>query len=175
MPYRTASATVVANASGAQIVGIVNMDNRGLAADNNGDPVPPENVGKGASSNMALLGQETTKVFFSQVPKNAGGIFTGGVIIANATGTAGTCQFVFTGNPAATYGVPGADGSGNVPLGANGQISFFLGNVTGLDDGFNASVTATCTQKDFGVSNWSANAGTGKLGDSYVENNGYNQ
>ena len=174
MQNRTGTATVTANAAGATIVGIVNMDNRGDPLDNNGNSVPVESVGKGASSNMGVLGQETFKVFFSQVPKNAGGIFTGGVIVANATATAGTCTFTFTGNPAATNGVPLAVG-GNVPLPASGQISFSLGGVVGLPDGFNASVTATCTQKVFGVSNFSANAGTGKLGDSYVENNGYNQ
>jgi hypothetical protein len=175
MQNRTGSATVVANAAGAQIVGIVNMDNRGDPNDNNLLPVPAENIGKGGSSNMGVYGQETFKVFFSQVPRNAGNLFTGGVVVANTAATAGTCQFAFTGVAAATKGVPNADASGNVVLPANGQISFFLGNVVGLPDGFNASVTATCTQKVFGVSNWSVNSGTGKLGDSYVENNGYNQ
>jgi hypothetical protein len=176
MGNRTGAGTVTADTAGALLVGIVNSDNRGNAIDNNGAAVPAENIGKGASSNMGVLGQETTKVFFSQVTKkSSGGIFTGGVIVANATATAGTCQFTFTGVPAATAGVPTADASGNVVLPASGQISFFLGNVTNLPDGFNASVTATCTQKVFGVSNFSADAGTGKLGDSYTENNGYNQ
>jgi len=53
----------------------------------------------------------------------------------------------------------------------------------GIDDGFNSSVSANCYLDDdhkdvginvFGVSNFSA-VPTNKYGDSYIENNGYNQ
>ncbi len=167
MTNRTGSAVVTANAAGASIVGIVNMDNRGDPNDNNLQTVPLSDVGKGATSNMGVLGQETFKVFFSQVPRYAGNIWKGGVIIANSTNVAGTCDFTYSGVPAATQT--------GVTLPASGQISFSQSNVSGLPDSFNASVTATCTQKVFGVGNFSVAANSGLLGDSYVENNGYNQ
>ncbi len=166
MQNRTGAGKAVANAPGALIVGIINSDNRGDPNDNNQQAVPVENIGKGATVNMGIDGKQTTKVFLAQVPKRAGGIFTGGVIISNTTGTATTCTFDYTGVPAASQ---------TLSLPANGQISFFLANVPNLPDGFNASVTATCGQAVFGVGNLSADAGTGSLGDSYTENNGFNQ
>ena len=133
MSWRTGSG-IVSSTNGAKLVGIVNQDNRGLPADNNNQPVQENNIGKGVTSNMGILGQETNKVFFSQVPKNAGvpPTFTGGVIVANATGTAGKCQFSFTGYQTGSVDIKIQNRlwpNGIVDLPANGQISFYMERV----------------------------------------------
>ena len=162
---RTGRASVYAKDSSnnnVSIVGIVNMDNRGGYGGQTGD------IGKSATSNMGVIGQETNDVFFPQLPKKAGNIFTGGLIVANATGTPGSCDFTFYSSPIVTLN--------NVTLPANGLISLYMGiQVPGLPDGFNGSAKAHCNPKVFGVGNFSADASTGKLGDSYVEYNAYNQ
>lgn len=166
MSQRYASVKVVANTSGAKIVGITNIDNRGLAADNSGQPVPLENIGKGATVNMALDGTATNTLFFTQVAKRISG-FSGGIVISNTTTTAGTCDLTFAGEPGATMSA--------VTLPASGQISLFLPNNPNLPDGFNASVKAVCTQNVFGTYNFSIEPGYGKYGDSYIEANALNQ
>jgi hypothetical protein len=164
---RYASLKVTANAEGAEIVGITNVDNRGLAADNGGNPVPQENIGKGASTNMALDGTATTTLFFTQIAKNYSG-FSGGFIIANTTDVPGTCDIYFAGQPDSSAML-------DVSLPASGQISFYLPNNPNLANGFNAGVKAICTQNVFGTYNFSIDAGYGKYGDSYIEANGLNQ
>lgn len=166
MSQRYASVEVVANAAGAKIVGITNIDNRGLAADNNGEAVPLENIGKGATVNMALEGNATSNLFFTQVAKRISG-FSGGIVISNTTDVAGTCDLTFAGQPGATMTA--------VTLPANGQISLFLPNNPNLPDGFNASVKAVCTQNVFGTYNFSIEPGYGKYGDSYIEANALNE
>ena len=167
MTKRYAALKVTANAVGASIVGITNLDNRGDASDNDGAAVPTENIGKGASANMALDGTATTTLFFSQVAKHVSG-FSGGIIISNATSTAGNCNITFAGQPAT------AD-MNDMVLPANGQISLYLPSNPNLVNGFNASVKAVCTQNVFGTYNFSIEPGGGKYGDSYIEANALNQ
>ncbi|GAP13764.1 hypothetical protein LARV_01519 [Longilinea arvoryzae] len=167
MAQRYASLKVTADAEGAEIVGITNIDNRGLSADNNGVAVPMENIGKGASVNMALDGTATNTLFFTQVAKKASG-FSGGIVIVNTTSSPATCDISFAGQPdSATYN--------DAPLPANGQISLYLGTYANLPNGFNASVKAICTENVFGTYNFSIEAGVGKYGDSYIEANALNQ
>lgn len=166
MSNRYASVKIVADAPGAEIVGITNIDNRGLVADNAGATVPEENIGKGATVNMALDGTATKTLFFTQVAKRTSG-FSGGIVISNTTNTAGTCDLTFAGQPGANMN--------DVALPANGQISLFLPNNPNLQDGFNASVKAVCSQNVFGTYNFSIEPGYGKYGDSYIEANALNQ
>lgn len=166
MAKRYASVKVEANAAGAKIVGITNIDNRGLTADNDGQPVPLENIGKGATVNMSLDGTATNTLFFTQVAKRVSG-FSGGIVVSNTTNVAGTCDLTFAGQPGATMN--------DVALPANGQISLFLPNNPNLLDGFNASVKAVCTQNVFGTYNFSIEPGNAKYGDSYIEANALNQ
>ncbi len=167
MRYRYASLKVTANADGALIVGITNVDNRGSASDNNGLPVPAENIGKGASSNMALDGTATDTLFFTQVAKKVSG-FSGGIIIVNTTDIEGTCDISFAGQPDSASML-------GVALPSSGQISLYLPNNPNLADGFNAGVKAVCTQSVFGTYNFSIESGYGKFGDSYIEANALNQ
>jgi hypothetical protein len=167
MTKRYAALKVTANAAGASIVGITNLDNRGNASDNDGASVPTENIGKGATANMALDGTATTTLFFAQVAKHISG-FSGGIIISNTTSNAGSCNITFAGQPST------ADMNG-VGLPANGQISLYLPNNSNLVNGFNASVKAVCTQNVFGTYNFSIEPGMGKYGDSYIEANALNQ
>ena len=115
---------------------------------------------------MLFRSQETTTLFFPQVPRNKSS-FSGGFIVANTTDTAGTCDITFSGVPAATLT--------GVALPAKGSISRFLPNIANLPDGFNAGVVATCTVDVVGIANWSANVGSNKLGDSFVQSNAINQ
>lgn len=166
MPNRTGTVKMTANATGAVIAGNVNMDNRGLATDNDGVPVPVENIGKGSSYNLSADGTATHSLVFPQVAKHFSS-YTGGIVISNAEAVPGTCDITFVNQPGATI-------TGRA-LPANGIISIYLGDVAALASGFNASVAATCTTNVFGTYNFSIEAGSGKYGDSYVENNALNQ
>jgi hypothetical protein len=157
---RFGSAVIEADAGGS-IVAIVNEDNRGGAG------VPAERVGQGSSYNAIADGSQTSTVFFAQVTRKAGGVFSGGFQVANTTGTAGTCDITYAGQAGAT--------EDNVPLPANGSIARFAPNVSGLPDGFNAAVTVVCNQPVVGISNLAAEPGSGKFGDSFTQANGLNQ
>jgi hypothetical protein len=146
--------------SGGPIVAIVNEDNRG------GVGVPVERIGQGSTYNAILGGSETNIVFFAQVPRSAGGVFSGGFQISNTTGNVGSCDIVYTNVPAANQ---------TLPLPANGSISVFAPNVPNLPDGFNAGVTATCTQPVVGISNLAVVVGSGRYGDSFTQTTGLNK
>ena len=157
---RYGSADITASNDGT-IVAIVNEDNRG------GEGIPTVRHGQGASYNGILDGTQTNTIFFSQVPRKAGGIWSGGYLISNTTDTAGTCDITYAGVPGATQN--------DVPLDAKGSISHFIPNVSGVPDGFNSSVTATCTQPVIGIFNFAVEADSGRFGDSFVQANGLNQ
>jgi len=155
---------VVQGAPGSQIIAIVNEDNR--------DPASPiERQGQGATYNALRQGSQTPTVFFPQVVRKAGNIFSGGFNIANTTAAAGTCNITYS-------GAAPANESG-VPLAANGTIARFGPNVANLPDGFNASVKATCTVAVIGINNLAVDpatsGGAGKVGDSFTQNTGINQ
>jgi len=147
--------------SGGPVVAIVNEDNRGGAG------VPPERVGQGATYNAIPAGTETNTVFFAQVPRNAGGVFSGGFQIANTTSIPTTCNIIYAGAPSAN--------ETNVPLPANGSIARYAPNVVNLPDGFNGAVTVICGQPIVGISNMAVNPGSGRYGDSFTQTNGLNR
>jgi hypothetical protein len=165
MGQRYGSATITANEAGAVIVAIVNEDNRGNPVDNDNNAVPIERVGQGSTYNAILNGSQTADMFFAQIVNNAGGIYSGGFQIANTTSVPGTCV--------ATYGTSGV--TQNLSLGALGSVGVFAPNVPSLPDGYNSSVSVTCTVDIVGISNLAANTGSGKLGDSFTQGNGLNQ
>jgi hypothetical protein len=167
MSQHFGSAVVKTLDAGASAIAIVNEDNRGNAADNGGVAVPVERIGQGASYNAIPDGSQTANVFYAQIPRAAGGVYSGGIIIANTTNTASTCNITYSGVPAATQN--------NVALPANGQISVYAPNVPNLPNGFNASVSATCGQPVVGLGNLAAAPGTGKYGDSFAEKSGVNR
>jgi len=129
--------------------------------------IPIERHGQGASYNGVLDGTQTTTMFFSQVPRKAGGIWSGGYLVSNTTDSAGTCDITYAGVPGATQN--------DVPLPASGSISHYMPNVSGVPDGFNSSVTVTCTQPIIGIFNFAAEPGSGRYGDSFIQANGLNQ
>lgn len=157
---RAGSAEIVAQ-SGGTIIAIVNEDNRG------GPEVPTERIGQGATYNAMPDGSQTTNLFFFQVPRRAGGIFSGGFMVSNTTANEGTCDIVYSGEPAAN--------ENDVPLPANGSFWRYAPNVANLPDGFNSSVTVTCTQPVVGIANLAAEPGSGRYGDSFAQSNGLNQ
>jgi len=152
---------VVEVQSGGPIVAIVNEDNRGGAG------VPVERAGQGSTYNAIPAGTETTTVFFAQIARNAGGIFSGGFQVANTTNTDGTCNISYAGASAAN--------ETGVTLPANGSIARYGPNVTNLPDGFNGAVTVTCDVSIVGISNLAVNPGSGRYGDSFTQGNGLNQ
>jgi len=152
---------IVQAASGGSVVAIVNQSNLGGAG------VAPEYLGQGATYSAIANGSQTTKIFLPQIPDKAGGFWVGGFQITNTTGSSGTCTIVYNGVAGAT--------ENNVPLPANGFFSRYAPNVPNLTDGFNASVTVTCTQPVVGIANMAVLAGSGKLGDSFSQSNGLNQ
>jgi hypothetical protein len=168
---RFGSALITADAAGAEIVAIINEDNRGNAEDNDGNPVPAERVGQGSTYNAINNGSQTADVFFAQVAKNAGLVWSGGFQIANTTGGAGSCVATFTGI---------AD-TLTIPLDAYGSASVYAPNIKLPDDtpllpdGFNAAVSVACDVDIVGISNLAVNPGSGKLGDSFTQGNGLNQ
>ena len=152
---------VIEAAAGGSIVAIVNEDNRG------GVGVPAERVGQGSSYNAIADGSQTSTVFFAQVTRKAGGVFSGGFQVSNTTGTPGTCTISYAGQAGAT--------ENNVNLPANGSIARFAPNVAGLPDGFNAAVTVDCTQPVVSIANLAVEPGSGKFGDSFTQSNGLNR
>ncbi len=138
------------------IVAIINEDNRGGS--------DAWRNGQGSTYNAFPAGSETTKVFFSQVPRKVLGYISGGFQISNTTATDATCTIDYA-------GVPAAKETG-VALPANGSLLRYAPNVANLTDGFNAAVTVTCTQPIVGISNFQA---IGKYGDSFIQTNGLNQ
>ena len=172
MSKRSGSAKITTTDAGGtfdaagSIVAIINEDNRGLASDNNGAAIPVEQIGQGITYNAVLSGAETTSVFIPQFVRNAS-VFNGGFQIANTTGSAGTCDITYNSDT-------DANETGKT-LAANGVIVRYGPNVTNLNNGYNASVTVTCTVPIIGMYNFSASSGTGKLGDSLITNNTINQ
>lgn len=155
------------NPVSGEIVAIANEDNLGSSSDNNGSPVPAEQVGQGISYNGFQLGTETNKVFIPQFVRFTSSRFNGGFVIANTTNTATTCNISYNSDMDAN--------ETNVPLAGNGVIIRYAPNVANLNNGYNASVTVTCGQPIFGMYNFSAAPGTGGLGDSFITNNAINQ
>jgi hypothetical protein len=147
--------------SGGPIVAIINEDNRG------GPGVPAERIGQGSSYNAIAEGTQTGTMFFAQVARHAGGIFSGGFQISNTTGTAATCNIVYVAAAAAN--------ESNVTLPANGSLARYAPNVPNLPDGYNAAARVTCTQPIVGISNLAVNPGSGRFGDSFTQANGLNQ
>jgi len=148
-------------ASGGTIVAIINEDNRG------GPGVPAERVGKGSTYNAFADGLQTDTVFFAQITRKAGGVFSGGFQVANTTSTAGACDIAYAGAAL-------ADETG-VTLPASGVIARYGPNVANLPDGFNSSASVVCTQSIIGISNLAAEPGSGKYGDSFTQGNGLNR
>jgi len=147
--------------SGGPVIAIVNEDNRGGAG------VPAERAGQGSTYNAIADGTQTKTVFFPQIARHAGGVFSGGFQIANTTATAGTCNITYAGAAAAN--------ETNVALPANGSIARYAPNVANLPDGFNAAVTVTCDVPVVGISNLAVDTGSGRYGDSFMQGNGLNQ
>ena len=152
---------VIQASSGDSIVAIVNEDNRGGAG------IPAERVGQGSTYNAIADGSQTSTVFFPQVTRKAGIVFSGGFQVANSTSTAGTCSIKYNADTDAN--------ESNVPLPANGSIARYAPNVANLNDGYNASVSVECNREVLGIANLAAEPGSGKLGDSATTANGLNQ
>lgn len=152
---------IIEAATGGSVVAIVNEVNWG------GSGIPVERAGQAGTYNAFLDGQQTNTVFLPQIPRNAGGIWSGGFQINNTTDVDATCTITYAGVPAAT--------ETSVALPKNGFFSRYGPSVANLPDGFNSSVTITCTQPIVGIANQAINPGSGKLGDTFGQSNGLNQ
>jgi hypothetical protein len=159
--FRFGSAVITTNSSSDKIVAIVNEDNRG------GSGIPVERAGQGSTYNATPDGEQTGTLFFAQVTRKASGVFSGGFQVANTTNSSGKCDIKYTGASAAN--------ETNVTLPANGAIRRYAPNVSGLPDGFNASVSIDCTQPAVGISNLAVEVGSGRMGDSFTQANGLNK
>ncbi len=164
---RFGNAIIEADEPGALIVANINEDNRGNPDDNDGNPIPGERIGQGSSYNAIAFGTESKSLFFQQVMSKVDGIFSGGVQISNVTDQAGTCDITF-------YGAPEANLIA-YPIDANSSLSLYAPDIPNMPDGFNAGVTAVCTVDVIGIANVAAAPYTGKVGDSFSQNNGVNQ
>jgi hypothetical protein len=165
MQQRYGSAVITSD-EGVDIIAIVNEDNRGNPADNNGSAVPIERIGQGNSYNAFLDGAQTQTIFYPQITARASGIFSGGFQVGNTTGTATTCTATFNAQAGLTY---------DFDLAANGSASIYAENVPGIVLPYNSSVTVECGQNVIGISNLAAFPGSGKVGDSFTANNGVNR
>jgi len=164
MSQRFGSAVITS--AGQPIIAIVNEDNRGNPADNNGDPVAVERISQGITYNAFLNGSQTPTMFFAQIVAAAGGIFSGGFQVVNTTSTAATCTATFNGQAGLTY---------DFALAANGSASVYAPNVPGIVAPYNSSVTVVCDQAIVGISNLADIVGSGLVGDSFTCGNGLNR
>ena len=151
----------------ARIIGIINEDNRGNTADNDGNAIPTERIGQGSTYNAIPAGSETTKLYFPQVPNQVDGVFSGGFFFSNISGSDGICEIHF-------YGVPGAK-IDDFPVSANESKSYYAPDVANLPAGFNSSVKVVCTVNIIGIQNFAAAPDSGKQGDSFTQNNAFNK
>jgi hypothetical protein len=156
----------VITSAGEDIIAIVNEDNRGNAADNNGTPVPVERISQGITYNGFLDGSQSTTSFFAQIVAGAGGIFSGGFQVANTTATDTTCTATFNAQAGLTY---------DFDLAGNASNSVYAPNVPGIVQPYNGSVTLVCGQMIVGISNLADVVGSGLVGDSFTSTNGLNR
>ncbi|MBC8504180.1 MAG: hypothetical protein ISR58_15565 [Anaerolineales bacterium] len=164
---RFGNAIVVTDNAEASIVGIVNEDNRGNTSHNDGNPIPEERIGQGSTYSAIPAGSETVQLFFPQVMNNVDGIFSGGFFFSNISGQAGFCEIHFTGVPEAKID--------DFDMAVNESKSYYAPNIANLPDGFNSSVRVHCNVEVIGIQNFAADPGTGKVGDSFTQNNGFNK
>jgi len=164
---RFGNAVVAADNPEARIVGIINEDNRGNPDDNDGNPIPEERIGQGSTYSAIPAGSETKNLFFPQVMNNVDGIFSGGFYFSSVSNTEGFCEIHFTGVPEAKLD--------DFPMGAYESKSYYAPNIPNLPDGFNSSVRVACNIEVIGIQNFAAAPDTGKLGDSFTQNNGFNK
>ena len=164
---RFGNAVIQANNPAASIVAIINEDNRGNPADNDGNPVPAERIGQGSTYSAIPAGSETKTVYFPQVPRNVDGVFSGGFFISNISDADGICEIHFTGVPEAKID--------DFSMPAHSSRSYYAPDIANLPDGFNASVRVACTIDVIGIQNFAAAPGSGKSGDSFTQNNGFNK
>lgn len=148
------SAVVTVPAPG-QIIVSINEDNQSGA---------PTRLGQGTTYNAPAAGTETTKIFFAQFVKNltAGNVYNSGIQISNTTAIAGTCNVEYVGQPSA---------NATLALPASGSLVLYAPNITLLNNGYNAGVRVTCTQKVTGIVNLSISG----YGDSFTQTTGLNQ
>ena len=166
LPIGARFGSAVITTASEPVIAIVNEDNRGVAADNNGEPVPVERIGQGTTYNSFLSGAQTTDIFFAQIVK-AASVFSGGFQVTNTTSTAGNCTATFNAvSPALTF---------DFALIANGSASVYAPSVAGLPATYNGSVSVACDVDVVGISNMAAAPGTGSLGDSFTQGNGLNR
>jgi hypothetical protein len=125
---------------------------------NDGGYAPNTEWGGISQGSMGMaLGNEASTSFLPNFPKIGGG-FVGGLIIVNATGTAGTCDIDF---------VDDADAfMDDVALSANGQIAFNANYPPNLDLGYDSGVYISCTVDVFVQGNVRSD---GTYGDSAAE------
>ncbi len=164
---RFGNAVVEASNPEARIVGIVNEDNRGIPDDNDGNLVPVERIGQGSTYSAIPAGTETKDLYFPQVMRNVDGIFSGGFFFTNISGQAGFCEIHFTGVPEAKLD------DFDMPI--NESKSYYAPDIPNLPDGFNSSVRVSCNIEVIGIQNYAAKPESGKLGDSFTQNNGFNK
>ncbi len=150
-----------------RVVAIVNEDNRGNPADNDGNAIPVERVGQGSTYSAIPAGSETRNLYFPQVPNNVDGIFSGGFNISNVTSSPGICDIHFNEAPEAKIN--------DVEIAASGTLSYYAPNIPNLPSGFNSGVRVECTVEVIGILNFAAAPGSNKLGDSFTQNNGFNK
>jgi hypothetical protein len=158
--------TAVITSSGQPVIAIVNEDNRGNAADNDGTPVPVERVSQGATYNAFIDGRQTTTTFFPQIVAGANAIYSGGFQVSNTTATAASCTATFNKQPGLTWAFT---------LPAYGSVSKFAPTIPGIVQPYNGSVTVVCDQAVVGISNLAYIVDTGLVGDSLSSNGGLNR
>lgn len=143
--------SVTFTATGGNIACTFNEDNRTTYA------------GLGSTYGGIPDGQQSNKMFFSQIVALGASSYRGGFQIANTTGTATTCTYTFS----------NGDVVSNAALAANGSNSVFAESVlTNNKTNFNGSVIVECLQPIVGIYNLAA---TTIAGDSFATNNGINQ
>ena len=166
MGQRFGSAVITSDAS-QKIIAIVNEDNRGLAADNNGSAVPVERISQGNTYNAFPDGAQTDTIFFAQV--------TAGASAKLLWWFPGSQYYKYSPPPALLHSISQAGLTYTFNLVAYGSASVYAPNVPGIVQPYNGSVTVVCGQPVVGISNLSAILGTGLVGDSFTGTNGLNR
>jgi len=164
---RFGNAVIEVDNDQARVIAIINEDNRGDTADNDGNSIPTERIGQGSTYSAIPAGSESKILFFPQVPNQVDGVFSGGFFFSNVSGNDGFCEIHFT-------GVPGAK-IDDFDVLANESKSYYAPDIANLPVGFNASVKVACNIEVIGIQNFAAAPDSGKHGDSFTQNNAFNE
>jgi hypothetical protein len=138
-----------------ELIANVNQENRGPG----GGTIPMEFMGNGGTYGAFLSSSSSNTFYIAKVIKHVGG-FSSGFHISNFSDSDITCDLTFPEDSDASF-------SQLIP--ANSFYTRWVGDLSDLDNGYNAGVQIECNNPVFIITNASNDPDVGKYGDSFYQ------